>query len=190
MASHVAAVEEDLKEDTKDKLVTDSMVRGYHIIYQNVWTPTVGERLQCVREEDNAEDRYAVAVVKDGTTIGHLPRRISTLCSLFIRRGGIIHCNVSGNRRYSRDLVQGGMEIPCQLTFVGKGRELKKVRCNFARDVLIKAAAAKAASVTSSNETLSNSKQCIVKEEPIHNTSAAIDLKKMFVMQAPPLLSI
>ena len=31
----------------------DSMVRGYHV-YQNVWTPAVGERLQCVREEDKA----------------------------------------------------------------------------------------------------------------------------------------
>ena len=58
MFLHIAAaMEGDTEEDT---LVTDSMVRGYHI-YQNVWTPTVGEHLLCVREEDNAEDRYAVA---------------------------------------------------------------------------------------------------------------------------------
>ena len=101
-----------------EEFVMDSMVRGYHI-YQDVWTPVVGEHLQCVREEDNTEDntedRYAIAVMKDGVTVGHLPRRISTLSSLFIRRGGIIRCSVTGNRCYSRDLTQGGIEIPCNL---------------------------------------------------------------------------
>ena len=76
------------------------------------------------------------------------------------------------------------MEISHQLTFVGKGRKLKKVQCNFASDVSIKATATKAAPVTvaevlkegkSSNETLINSKQCIVKEEPVDNTSATIE---------------
>ena len=69
--------------------MTDSMIHGYHI-YQDVWTPVVGEHLQCVRVEDNAEDRYAIAVTKDGVTVGHLSQRISTLSLLFIRRGGII----------------------------------------------------------------------------------------------------
>ena len=68
------------------EFVTDSMVCGYHI-YQDIWTPVVGEHLQCVREENNAEDRYADAVTKDGVTVGHLSQRISML---FIRRGGII----------------------------------------------------------------------------------------------------
>ena len=178
-----------MEKDAEEEFVIDSMVRGYHV-YQDVWTPAVGECLQCVREEDNAEDRYAVAVIRDGVTVGHLPRRISTLCSLFIRRGGVIRCSVTGHRRYSRDLVQGGMEIPCQLTFVGMGKEIKKIRCNVSRVLSIKAAATKAAPVTKAeilkegsscskyaNERLSNSKQCIVKEEPIENTSAAIDLR-------------
>ena len=108
------------RPEEPEEFVTDSMVRGYHI-YQDVWTPVVGE--------DNTEDRYAVVVMKDGVTVGHLLRRISTLSSLFIRRGGIIRCSVT------RDLAQGGMEIPCQLTFIGMGKELKKVRCNFARDL-------------------------------------------------------
>ena len=30
----------------------------------------------------NVQDRYAVAVKKDGNTIGHLPRIVSRLCSL------------------------------------------------------------------------------------------------------------
>ena len=153
----------------------------------------MGEHLQCVREENNAEDRYAVAVTKDGVTVGHLPRRILTLSSLFIR-GGIIRCGVTENCRYSRDFAQGGMEIPCQLTFIGMGKELKKVRCNFARDLdlSIKAAVTpvtidetlgESSCSTCANETrksssTSASKQCIVKEEPIDNITAAIDLRK------------
>ena len=41
----------------------------------------------------------------------------SSTCSLFIRKGGTIDCEVTDpNRKYSRDLPQGGLEIPCVLT--------------------------------------------------------------------------
>ena len=33
--------------------------------------------------------------------------------------GGSIECQINGNRRYSHDLPQGGLEIPCVLTFRG-----------------------------------------------------------------------
>ena len=49
--------------------------------------------------------------------VGHVPRRISAICSLFIRRGGRILCTVSGSRRYSADLPQGGVAIPMKLIF-------------------------------------------------------------------------
>lgn len=124
-------------------------------------------------------------------TVGHLPRRISTLSSLFVRKGGIIRCSTTGNCCYSRDLAQGGMEIPCQLTFIGMGKELKKVHCNFARDLSIKAAVTpvtiaetlrESSPSTCANETRKSSstsnntsKRCIVKEETV---DAAIDLRK------------
>ena len=60
-------------------------VRGYHV-YQEIWEAAVGEVLACEREPRNATDRYAVAVKKDGTIIGHLPRKVSRVCSLFLRR--------------------------------------------------------------------------------------------------------
>ena len=41
-------------------------VRGYHV-YREVWEAAVGEVLACEREPRNAEDKYAVAVKKDGT---------------------------------------------------------------------------------------------------------------------------
>ena len=40
---------------------TDSSVHGYHV-YQDNWTPVIGERLNCEREEENPRDRYAVAI--------------------------------------------------------------------------------------------------------------------------------
>ena len=60
-------------------------VRGYHV-YGDTWNPYVGEQLTTERETGNPEDKYAVAVRKDGTaTVGHMPREISKLSSFFHR---------------------------------------------------------------------------------------------------------
>ena len=34
---------------------------------------------------------------KDGTVIGHLPRKVSRVGSLLLKRGGSIHCTVRGS---------------------------------------------------------------------------------------------
>ena len=41
---------------------------------------------------------------------------------LFLRHGGSITCQVTGHWRYSQDLAQGGIRIPCELIL----RELNK----------------------------------------------------------------
>ena len=104
-----------------------SCIRGYHI-YKAVWQAAVREVLPCKREINNEKDRYAVAVMKDDTVIGHLPKKSSKICSLFVRRGGSIHCRVIGSRRYSVDLPQGGLEIPCILTFKSEPKEIQKLK--------------------------------------------------------------
>ena len=73
-------------------------MRGHHV-YQRIWTPTLGEELHCEREDANSKDPYAVAVIKGRDTIGHVPRRISAACSLFLRRGGRIGCIITASRR-------------------------------------------------------------------------------------------
>lgn len=103
-----------------------SCVRGYHV-YQAIWTPTIGDELTCRREVANAVDRYAVGVYFDDNLVGHLPKKISTICSLFLRHGGQISCRVTGRRRHSTDLPQGGLEIPCILTFRATKKEIKKL---------------------------------------------------------------
>ena len=101
-----------------------SCIRGY----KTVWKARIGEVLSCAREPTNAIDRYAVSVFKNGTVVGHLPKRISRVCSSFIHHGGEIMCEVTGRRRYSRDLVQGGLELPCTLIMKSNKKELDKVK--------------------------------------------------------------
>ena len=105
----------------------DSCIRGYHI-YRAIWNPTAEETLDCMQESSNPRDRYAVSVQKDGQIVGHLPRKISHLCSLFIGRDGTITATVTGEKRRSADLPQGGIEIPCRLNFSGPGDVLLKAK--------------------------------------------------------------
>ena len=58
-------------------------------------------------------------------TVGHLPRKISQICSIFLMGGGTITATVTGRRRYSSDLAQGGLEIPCDLRCSGEERRLR-----------------------------------------------------------------
>lgn len=105
----------------------ESKIRGYHV-YKDIWVAVDGEVLGCRRETSNGHDPFAVAVVKDSTVVGHVPRRISAICSLFLRRHGTITCRVNGSRRYSRDLPQGGLEVPCILIFSGEAVLVDKVK--------------------------------------------------------------
>jgi len=41
------------------------------------WVASYGETFNCMRETGNIFDPFAVAVVKDGEIIGHLPKLIS-----------------------------------------------------------------------------------------------------------------
>ena len=62
-------------------LVVSSRVRGYHI-YQDRRVPVIiiEERLFCQNERGNIEDPYAVAILNDGIVVGHVPRKINTMC--------------------------------------------------------------------------------------------------------------
>ena len=104
----------------------DSCIRGHHV-YKDIWSPYINEELACVIEEDNSHDPYAVAVKKGGQVVGHLPRIISAACSLFLRRNGVISATVTDERQYSRDLPQGGLEVPCVLKFTRESKYIEKI---------------------------------------------------------------
>ena len=70
-------------------------MRGYHI-YKEEWEAAVGEELKCEREKNNAKDPYAVAVLRENVIVGHLPRKISQISALFLKRQGKISWKVIG----------------------------------------------------------------------------------------------
>jgi hypothetical protein len=116
-----------------DYEVYNSCVRGHHV-YKDLWTPVVGEGLICRAEFGNVHDPYAIAVQKlsleltSAITVGHVPRNFSAVCHCFMGNGGTITCQVTGVRRYSADLIQGGLEVPCTYTFAGTSKYVDKVR--------------------------------------------------------------
>ena len=53
-----------------------SAVHGYHV-YQDIWKPSIGEKLVAKQKFNNPIGKHAVKVVKDNETVGHLPREFS-----------------------------------------------------------------------------------------------------------------
>ena len=88
-------------------------MRGFHV-YKDVYEPSQ-DLLPCIKEPGNINDPYAVAMMNGNAVVGHIPRVISALCSMFITQGGLLECRITGHQRYSRDLPQGGLELPCRL---------------------------------------------------------------------------
>ena len=109
----------------KHSFTINSVIRGYHV-YKDEWDAPIGEVLYCEREIGNRSDPCAVAVKRTTTSVvsGHVPRFMSEICSIFLRRGGTIECIVVGARKHSSDLPQGGLEVPCLLKF--KTRDAKE----------------------------------------------------------------
>ena len=90
--------------------------------------PSLKDQLHCQKETSNNKDRYAIAVLDDGVVVGHLPKKISLVWSLCIKRGGTIVCKVTDRHRYSADLLRGGLEVPCIVTFTGSSASIKKLQ--------------------------------------------------------------
>jgi len=79
------------------------VVRGYHV-YKDIWAAEIGSELSCFVEPHNREDRYAVAVMDNTSIVGHVLRKISYICYIFLLHSGSIICRVTGPKQYSRDL--------------------------------------------------------------------------------------
>ena len=60
-----------------------TVVWGYHI-YKTFWMASLGEVLRCIRESSNPHDPFAVAVRSVTNIVGHVPKKFSPLCALFI----------------------------------------------------------------------------------------------------------
>ena len=108
--------------------IRDSCVRGYHI-YRSIWDPSLGETYPCERELDNEYDKFAVAVKRDSTIVGHIPIKISQPVSIFLtKEGSTVSCEVTGYSRYSFDLPQGGEEIPANYICNGRKEDIAELK--------------------------------------------------------------
>ena len=71
------------------KFVLKSVVRGYHV-YHTIWEAAIGEEHPCKAEGGNCSDRFAVAVVKDGIVVSHVPQLFLAACTTFLKRAGAV----------------------------------------------------------------------------------------------------
>ena len=91
------------------KIEINSWITGNHA-YKHIWTPVLGEVLNCSRDIGNAFDENAIKVVNDeGTTIRHVPRELSIEFSNYLTGRGTITAEVVGKRenKWTR-----GLEVP------------------------------------------------------------------------------
>ena len=52
----------------------------------SIWTPVQYETLRLIPDTANSVDRNAVAVMKEGRVVGHVPFNLAPIISLFLRR--------------------------------------------------------------------------------------------------------
>ena len=57
-------------------------VRGYYV-YQDIWRPEIGDVLHCEREIGNSHNTFAVAIRNDTEIVGHVPRLLLAIYSLY-----------------------------------------------------------------------------------------------------------
>ena len=95
----------------------DSAICGYHY-YRKCWSPKIKENLICSHERNNAFDKSAIKTCKeDGEIVSHLPNELSCTLKFLLDRGAKISAVLMSTHYRRSPLVQGGMEIPCKVTF-------------------------------------------------------------------------
>ena len=63
-------------------------------------------------------DRCALVVREpffdDSVTVGHIPKLMSKQTYFFLKHGRHEKCEITGGKKYSKDLEQDGLEIPAR----------------------------------------------------------------------------
>uniref|UniRef100_A0A1X7VJY3 HIRAN domain-containing protein n=1 Tax=Amphimedon queenslandica TaxID=400682 RepID=A0A1X7VJY3_AMPQE len=99
-----------------------SVIRGHHV-YKRVWTPVFGEILSATRKEDNSFDKHAVAILKDGLIVGHLPKEFSRVSSYFLLQEGQMEAHVNGKKDNWK-----GLEVPFVYIFTAKKKRIDRIK--------------------------------------------------------------
>ena len=101
---------------TEKVLKFSAAIRGFHC-YRRIWSPKENEELNCLQEQGNAFDIFAIKTIcQNGKIVGHLPREISRITKFILDRGARVNAVLTSNHYRRSPLVQGGLEIPCEVT--------------------------------------------------------------------------
>ena len=87
-----------------------SWIRGFHV-YKDWWTPTCSKILPLQPEPENAEDKNAVAVLKESQVIGHVSYHVANTKD---RTGIIAHF-------ISKPTNRGSVEVSGKAVYRGGG---------------------------------------------------------------------
>ena len=93
---------------------------GYNI-YEIQKNAEIGVRLTTApgtRRGALVENKYSIAVVNNGKTVGHVPKFLTKLTFFFLKNVGKLHIKLTGSRRYFVDLNQSKADWNCHPTFV------------------------------------------------------------------------
>ena len=103
------------------------LIRSFEIdhAYLDDWKPCRGEVLQAIPEPNNAVDKYAVCVLKDGEVVGHLKRgkrgRFAKTIFYFLEADQHSSCSVIIKADKAVNFGDGeGMQVPCKLRISGQ----------------------------------------------------------------------
>ena len=99
-----------------DTFKFDSFITG-HYHYRYIWTPRIGEELIGKHEPNNSYDKFAIAILKDDTIVGHVPREISSQFAELLESEGMVNVKVKANPVKTK---RNGIRVPCTYIVSGK----------------------------------------------------------------------
>ena len=97
-------------------------------MYKDIWNAVVNKKLIYRRELFNSTNPFTSAVVKEGTTVSHIPGKILPFCLLFLRKNGTVVYKVTGSSAILEILPQGGLKLSCIQKFWMSAKDIDKVK--------------------------------------------------------------
>ena len=79
-------------------LTLAQLERGYHV-FQEDGDADFGDELECGKRAIRKTPMHAVAVIRKKKVVGYLPRKISRIVALFLKRKGTVRCEMVGRRQ-------------------------------------------------------------------------------------------
>ena len=114
-------------KDTMIEFQFNSYITG-HYHYQHFWTPLINDELTCIHEDGNKYNEFAVAVLKEGLVVGHVPRQISKQFCNLLKSGGFIKVKIIGTPANTKRV---GIRVPCMYTACGQNSFIQDIKNTF-----------------------------------------------------------